>query len=85
MAGRPTATHCDAGTLELLADRAPMNPQLGTNLAQSGPVIQVGGTLNVHGATVASLGPDRFSTESGCSARQGTERAAICIAAKGAA
>jgi hypothetical protein len=28
------ATHGDAGTLELLADRAPMNAQLGTDLAQ---------------------------------------------------
>jgi hypothetical protein len=27
-------THGDAGTLELLADRAPMNAQLGTDLAQ---------------------------------------------------
>ena len=64
MAGRPTATHCDAGTLELLADRAPMNPQLGTNLAQSGPVIQVGGTLNVHGATVTNLSRIGFARNS---------------------
>ena len=42
--------------LELLADRAPMNAQLGTDLAQ-GPAlgVQVGCTLNVHGATVTSL------------------------------
>ena len=50
------ATHRDAGTLELLADRAPMNAQLGTDLAQ-GPAlgVQVGCTLNVHRATVTSL------------------------------
>ena len=50
------STHGDAGTLELLADRAPMNAQLGTDLAE-GPAlgVQVGCTLNVHGATVTSL------------------------------
>ena len=53
MSRRTAATHGDAGTLELLADRAPMNAQLGTDLAQ-GPAlgVQVGCTLNVHGATV---------------------------------
>jgi hypothetical protein len=50
------ATHGDAGPLKLLADRAPRNAQLGTDLAQ-GPTlaVQVRGTLNVHGATVTSL------------------------------
>jgi hypothetical protein len=47
------ATHGDTGPLELLADRAPMNAQLGTDLAQ-GPAlgVQVGCTLNIHGGTV---------------------------------
>jgi hypothetical protein len=58
----------DAGTLELLADRAPMNAQLGTDLAQ-GPTlgVQVSRTLNVHGATVTSLRGIGFP-EPGCSA-----------------
>jgi hypothetical protein len=53
---RSAATHGHAGPLELLADRAPMNAQLGTNLAQ-GPAlgVQVGCTLNVHRATATSL------------------------------
>ena len=56
MCGRSAATHGDAGTLELLADRAPMNAQLRTDLAQSPTLdVQVGCTLNVHGATVTSL------------------------------
>ena len=57
MSRRTAATHGDAGTAKLLADRAPMNAQLGTDLAQ-GPTlgVQVGCTLNVHGATVTSLG-----------------------------
>ena len=50
MSGRGTATHCDAGTLELLADRGPMNAQLGTDLAEGHALgVQVGGSLNVHG------------------------------------
>jgi hypothetical protein len=55
MSGRGAATHGDAGALELFADRAPMNAQLGADLAQ-GPAlgVQVGGSLNVHGDTVAS-------------------------------
>ena len=55
MSGRAAATHGDAGTSELLADRARMNAQLGTDLAQ-GPAlgVQVGCTLNIHGATVTS-------------------------------
>jgi hypothetical protein len=56
MSGRGTATHRDAGALELFADRAPMNAQLGTNLAQCLALgVQVGCTLNVHRATVTSL------------------------------
>jgi hypothetical protein len=51
---RAAATHGDASPLELLADRAPMNAQLGTDLAQ-GPTlgVQVGSTLNIHRDTVA--------------------------------
>jgi hypothetical protein len=70
MCGRTPRMHGDAGTLELLADRAPMNAQLGTDLAQ-GPTlaVQVGCTLNVHRDTVASLsrcvGSFRFSVEAG--------------------
>jgi hypothetical protein len=53
---RTAATHCDAGPLELLADRAPMNAQLSSDLAQGpAPGVQVGCTLNVHRDTVASL------------------------------
>jgi hypothetical protein len=37
---RGAATHGDAGPLEMLADRAPMNAQLGTDLAQ-GPTLGV--------------------------------------------
>jgi hypothetical protein len=55
MSGRCARTHGDAYLLELLADRAPMNAQLGTDLAQSpAPGVQVGCTLNVHRATVTS-------------------------------
>jgi hypothetical protein len=56
MSGRTAAAHGDASPLELLADRAPMNAQLGTDLAE-GPTlgVQVGCPLNVHGVTVASL------------------------------
>ena len=55
MSLRTAATHGDAGPLELLTDRAPMNPQLGTDLSQ-GPTlaVQVGRTVNVHRDTVAS-------------------------------
>jgi len=53
--GRTARTHGDTGALELLTDRAPMNAQLGTDLAQ-GPTlgVQVGCTLNVHRATVTA-------------------------------
>ena len=58
MSRRSAVTHSDAGTLELMADGAPMNAQLGTDLAQ-GPTlgVQVGCTLNVHGATVTAQRP----------------------------
>jgi hypothetical protein len=51
MSGRTAATHGDASPLELLAHSAPMNAQLGTDLAY-GPAlpVQVGCTLNVHGS-----------------------------------
>jgi hypothetical protein len=53
---RSSATHGDACPLELLANRAPMNTQLGTDLAQSPTLgVQVGYTLNVHGGSVTSL------------------------------
>jgi hypothetical protein len=56
MSGRSAATP-DAGLLKLLADRAPMKAQLGTDLAQGSTLgVQVGCTLNVHGATVTSHG-----------------------------
>jgi len=55
MSGRTARTHRDTGALELFPDRAPMNAQLGTDLAQ-GPTlgIQVGRTVNVHRATITS-------------------------------
>ena len=40
MGRRSARTHGDAGTLELLGDGAPMNAQLGTDLAQ-GPALRV--------------------------------------------
>jgi hypothetical protein len=56
MSGRTAATHGEAGPLKLLADRAPMNAQLGTDPAQRPALgIQVGCTLNVHGGSVTSL------------------------------
>jgi hypothetical protein len=56
VSGRTARTHRDAGTLQLLADRAPLNAQLRTDLAQ-GPTlgVQVGRMLNVHRDTVTSL------------------------------
>ena len=56
MCRRAATTHGDAGPLKLLADRAPRNAQLGTDLAQ-GPAlgVQVGCTLNVHRATVTAV------------------------------
>ena len=55
MSRRRAATHGDAGTLELLADRGRMNAQLRTYLTQ-GPTlgVPVGRSLNVHGDTVTS-------------------------------
>jgi hypothetical protein len=56
MSGSTAATHGDAVTPELLANRAPMNAQLGTDLTQGPSLgVQVGCTLNVHGATVTSV------------------------------
>jgi hypothetical protein len=55
MSARSVGTHDDACLLELLADRAPGNAQLGTDLAKRPtPGVRVGCTLNVHGATVAT-------------------------------
>jgi hypothetical protein len=50
------ASHGDAGTTQLIPDRARREAQLGTDLAQ-GPVlgVQVSCTLNVHCATVTKL------------------------------
>jgi hypothetical protein len=52
--GRSTAaTHGDADLTKPLTHRGPGNAQLGTDLAQSPTLgVQVGCTLNVHGATV---------------------------------
>jgi hypothetical protein len=52
---RTTGTHSDASPLELLADSAPMNAQLGIDLAE-GPTlgVQVGCMLNIHRTTVAA-------------------------------
>lgn len=56
MSGRVARTHHDAGTLQLLADRAPMNAQFVTDLAQ-GPAlrVQVGCPVDVHRDTVTCL------------------------------
>jgi hypothetical protein len=56
MSGRTAATQGDASTLELLADRGPMDAQLGSDLAK-GPIlaVQVGRTLDIHCVTVTSL------------------------------
>jgi hypothetical protein len=55
---RHAATRGEAGAMELLADGAPVNAQLGTDLAQRPtPGVQVGCTLNVHGDTVAAASP----------------------------
>ena len=60
---RSTATHGDASPLELFADGAPMNAQLGTDLAQATTLgVQVGCTRNVHRATVTSPGRISFPT-----------------------
>ena len=56
MSGRAAATHGDPGTAKLIADRDRRDAQLRTDLPQ-GPTlaVQVGCTLDVHGATVTSL------------------------------
>jgi hypothetical protein len=63
MSGRTARAHGDAGTLELLADRAQVNAQFGTDLTQ-GPAlaVQVGRTLNVHGRHRNESQPDPLST-----------------------
>jgi hypothetical protein len=56
MSGRTTRTHGDAGSVELFADRAPVNAQLGRDLAQAPTLgVQVSRTLDVHCDTVTSL------------------------------
>jgi hypothetical protein len=65
MSGSTAPTNCDAGTTKLLAHRGLGNAQLGTDLAQSPPLgVQIGCTLNVHGATVTSR--SAASGGSGC-------------------
>ena len=61
MRRRTARTHGDAGTSELLADRAQMNAQLST--AAEGPAlgVQVGSTLNVHRATVTAQSTKTWS------------------------
>jgi hypothetical protein len=56
VSGRTAATHCDAGTAKLIADRSGRDAQLRTDLAQ-GPTlgVQVGCMFNVHRDTVTSL------------------------------
>jgi hypothetical protein len=54
---RSAATQGDAGAAKLLANRGRRDAQLGTDLAHAPTLgVQVGRTLNIHGATVASLG-----------------------------
>jgi hypothetical protein len=56
MCDRTAATHGHAGTAKLIAHGSPGNAQLSTDLAQAPTLgVQVGCTLNVHRATVASL------------------------------
>jgi hypothetical protein len=59
---RTAPTQSDASRLELLADRAPMNAQFGTDLSQ-GPAlgVQVGCAVNVHGVTVTAQSPKTWS------------------------
>jgi hypothetical protein len=71
---RAAATHGDSGVVELLADRGPMNAQLGTDLAQGQALgIQVRRTLNVHGATVAVTGLDVASRDLVANLRKTTD------------
>ncbi len=61
MSRSTAATQSDAGTLELLADRAPVNAQLGTDLAQAPTLgVQVGCRFNLHRATVTGPKRHRF-------------------------
>jgi hypothetical protein len=61
---RTAATRAHTSAMELFADRGPVNAKLRTNPSQ-GPVlgIQLGCTLNVHGATVAVTGVDVASRD----------------------
>ena len=55
ISGSTDRTHCDACTLEPFAHRAPMNAELGTDLAKAPTLgVQVGCTFNVHRANVTS-------------------------------
>ena len=58
MSRRAARTHGGACTLELLTDRAPMNAQLNTDLAES-PTLgaQLGRTLNVYRVTITTVSP----------------------------
>ena len=82
MCGRTAATHGDAGTLEPLADCAPMNAQLGPDLAQ-GPAlaVQVGRAVNVHRDTVtsrsAASGSSGFAEEPGDACNEESSRRSV--------
>jgi hypothetical protein len=55
-------TRGDARTLELLADCAPMNAQLGSDLVEDPTLgVQVGRMLNVHRAAVNKSRPYRLT------------------------
>ena len=52
------ATHDDAGSAKLMTHGGPGDASFGSDLAQAPTLgVQVGCTLNVHGATVTSLSP----------------------------
>jgi hypothetical protein len=53
MSGRSATSHRDAGLLQLLTNRAPMNAQFGTDLAKAPALgVQVGCTFYIHRDTV---------------------------------
>lgn len=55
MSGRTATTHGESCATKLLAHCAPMNAQLGTDLAEAPALgVQVGCSLDVHGDTVTS-------------------------------
>lgn len=63
MDGAPPERLVMPGSLELLADCAQMNAQLGTDLTQGPAVgVQVGCALNVHRATVTAARPRETKT-----------------------